>query len=53
MGENTLTTEKVYVPVIVIFMEDGTEYQVKNVDVSVSTLVELKLKGGKAIADMK
>ncbi len=24
MGENILTTEKVYVPVIVIFMEDGT-----------------------------
>ena len=38
---------------IAVFMEDGTEYQIKNVDVSVSTLVELKLKGGKAIADMK
>ena len=38
---------------IAVFMEDGTEYQIKSVDVSVSTEVELKLKGKKAIADMK
>lgn len=38
---------------IAVFMADGTEYQVKNVDVSVSTEVELKLKGDKAIVDLK
>ena len=38
---------------IAVFMDDGTEYQIKNVDVSVSTEVELRLKGGNAIADVK
>lgn len=38
---------------IAVIMEDGEEYQIKNVDVSVSKKVELKIKNGKAIANMK
>ena len=38
---------------IAVIMEDGEEYQIKNVDVSVSKQVELKIKNGKAIANMK
>lgn len=38
---------------VAAIMEDGTEHQIKNIDVSVSKKVELKVKNGKAVANLK